>query len=691
MSAYRTVCLAAVALAVSSFIHLPARAQLPATRLGGIYPAGAQAGQTVEAAITGADLDDVDRLMFSHGGITAKQTMAQPGPFDKGPQPVANAFTISVAANVPIGLYEARAMGKYGTSNPRAFAVGDLPEAIEAEPNNDREQATEVTLPVAINGQSNANGDVDHFKFTAAAGQRMIVIGYARQIDSPMDTVVTVFDPAGRQLDSNRDGLRGDSLLDFQTPSAGEYVVKVHDAAYQGGAEHVYRLHIGVLTVIDYVFPPAAAAGGNRPLTIYGRNLPGGQAAGVAIDGRPLQKLTVNVPIPGGAAAAALSFDSRLDPASAGIDATEYRVKGPQGVSNAALIGIATAPPVNEAEPNNSPAQAQKLSAPCEVMGQFFGQRDRDWYAIEAKAGDAISVEVISARMGVRSHPSLLVQQVVKPAAGEEPELLKQLAYVFETADSDGGSEFDLRTSDPTFRFTAPADGSYRIMLRDAYGDVKADPRSVYRLAIYNGQPDFRLAAVAEGSHSAVLLRKGGQVGVRVVAFRRDGFDGEINISAAGLPPGVTATEAIIGPAQNHTMITLAAAANANPATGLIQVVGKAKIGSADVSRNARFGAARRRHDRPTECESASADGRWTVDRRFGRLGLGGRNIADCRLQRRRRKGLGRRPRRQAENPCRPRGRFQGEDQLHAARPAAECQRARGRYRSEPTGRGVRG
>lgn len=605
------------AAAVLAAVASPGFAQLPAARLGSIYPAGARAGQTVEVTITGADLDGVDRLTFSHAGIKAVQKTAEPGPFDEGPQPVENQFVVTVAANVPVGVHEARAVGKYGMSNPRAFSVGDIAETGEIEPNNQASEATEVEQPTVINGRSNAAGDIDYYCFQAAAGQRITVAGYARRIDSPLDSVITVYDPQGRQLGSSRDALEGDSLVDFRARSAGRYVIEIHDAAYQGGPDYVYRVHVGVLPVIDFVFPPAAAAGGNRRFTIYGRNLPRGQNAGLTVDGAPLQKLTANIALPGGAAAQALKYDSLLEPAAAALDAVEYRVKSPLGSSNPVLVGVAAATPVEESEPNNAPDQAQQLKAPCEVMGQFYPARDRDWFRFDAKQGESFGIEVIAQRMGVHANPSLMVERVVKPAEGEEPEQTQQLGYVFDSARDDGGPEFDIRHDDPVFRFTAPDDGTYRILVRDAYADVASDPRHVYRLALYNGQPDFRLAAVAEGSHSAVLLRKGGQVGIRVVAFRRDGFDGEIELAATNLPPGVSATGAILGPEQHHTMIVLSAAANAKDATGLIQVVGKAKVGASQVMRTARFGTAlavtQQRNQNATQLPAA-VDGRIARD-----------------------------------------------------------------------------
>src|SRR6185437_2551134 len=101
-----------------------APAQLPVTRLSGVFPPGGRQGESVEITISGTDLDSVDRLMFSHPGIVARPKLRDPAEFETAPQPVPNQFQIAVGADVPPGIYELRAVGKYGVSNPRAFAVG---------------------------------------------------------------------------------------------------------------------------------------------------------------------------------------------------------------------------------------------------------------------------------------------------------------------------------------------------------------------------------------------------------------------------------------------------------------------------------------------------------------------------------------------------------------------------------------
>jgi hypothetical protein len=566
-----------------------ARAQLPAARLDGVFPAGCNAGKTFDLTIAGADLDDVDRLHFTHGGITAQRKMGPPGPFDDGPQPVPNQFVVTVAGDVPPGLYEVRAQGKYGVSNPRVIEVGTLAEVNEAEGNNTPGQPNDVALPVVVNGQINGGADVDCVRFTAKAGERVLIVCDTRRIDSPLDVVLTVFDAGERTLGESAVGSVGAALVDFAAPADGAYVVRVTDALYRGGAQYTYRLIVGALPHIDFVFPPAGQPGTTAQITLFGRNLRGGQPSGLTVDGRPLEKLAVGVALPGNPLEAVLA-GVRLEPQQAGLDALEYRVGAPQGASNASLVGFATAPVMLEQEANNTPETAQKLVPPCEVAGQFHPLRDRDWYTFSAKQGDVFAVEVLSHRLGLPTDPSLVVQQVTKNEAGQEQTTL--LARVDDVGNRDGGYEFDARTGDPVYRFVAPAEGTYRLLVQDGYSSLKSDPRLVYRLAVRREQPDFRLAAVPADSSGALLLRKGGRAALRVVAFRRDGFAEPIRVSASGLPQGVTSTEVVIGPASNAATLVVTAADGAAAAVGQVQVVGKALVGGQEATRVARCGGA---------------------------------------------------------------------------------------------------
>jgi hypothetical protein len=579
------------AQSVLALILLPGvlPAQLPAARLDGIFPAGATPGATFDLTITGNDLDDADKLHFSHPGITAARKMVEPGPFDEGPQPVLNQFIVTVAGDVPAGLYEVRAQGKYGITNPRTFEVGSLAEVVETEPNNTLSQAAAVTAPVVVNGQINGATDVDHFRLAVKSGQRLLVSCAARTIDSPLDAEITISDESGRLLAEGMKGHDGEAVVDLAATADGIWLVRITDAVFRGGPQYVYRLTIGPLPYIDYVFPPAAVAGTNTAFTLFGRNLPGGQPSGLSLDGRSLEKLDLQIGIPGNVAELPVPA-ARLNSEQAGLDFVPYRFTGPGGASNWRHVAAARAPVVLEAADNETPQSAQKLTLPCEVAGQFYPQRDRDWFQFDARQGEVVNIELYSQRLGPPTDAALLIQQVTKNDAGQEQ--MSVLARVDDITERPGGYEFDTRTTDPAYRFTAPADGTYRILVQEGFSALHSDPRLVYGLVLRPDQPDFRLAAVPSNASGALFLRKGGRDTIRVVAFRRDGFTGDIRVSASGLPEGVTSNEVLIGSTVNTATLVLTATENAPPRVGQVQIVGKATIGDQEVARVARCGTA---------------------------------------------------------------------------------------------------
>ena len=64
-----------------------------------------------------------------------------------------------------------------------------------------------VTVPVVINGRIQKSGDEDYFIFKAEAGQKLLMEVDARRLDSPPDSVLALFDAAGKKLAANLDPL----------------------------------------------------------------------------------------------------------------------------------------------------------------------------------------------------------------------------------------------------------------------------------------------------------------------------------------------------------------------------------------------------------------------------------------------------------------------------------------------------
>ena len=567
-------------------------AQLPFARLSTVFPPGGKAGTTIEAAVTGSDLDEANELHFSHTNITARQKVAE-----KTGEPETNKFIVTIGADVPPGIYEVRVMGRFGVSNPRAYVVGDLPELTSPTTNHTVTSATGVPPGTVVNGRADAD-TVDYFKFPARKGQRVLIECLAKDIDSRMDDTLILYDAGGQELERRRRG----GLLDFIAPADGEFVLAVSDFTYRGGPDYFYRLTIGAGPHIDFIFPPSGLPGTKSRYTLYGRNLPGGASAReLLIDGKPLEQLSVEIELPGDPAAQESSpVGLTLKPAQAVLDGIEYRVRTPQGVSNPVLLSFATAPVVTEQEPNDRPDQAQKVPLPCEFVGQFYPPGDRDWLTFEAKKGGVYWIELFSHRLGFPTAPFALVQRVGKNDKGEET-----VSDVHELYSSDaniGGQEFNTTTRDPSWRFEVKEDGNYRIRVSDLFNRYENNPRFVYRLSLRRESPDFRLVTLPQApppankdAKEAMLwtpfLRRSETIPVKVLAFRRDNFNGEIQLAAEALPPGVTCAAAKIDADKNSGVLFLTAAENAESWFGPIKVVGQAKIGDSDLARVARPGS----------------------------------------------------------------------------------------------------
>jgi len=569
----------------------PIRAELPQAKLFTVFPPGAHTGSAIEVSVNGADLDEPAQLLFSSTNITAKPKSGD-----------ATRFLVTVASNAAPGVYDARFVGRFGISNPRAFVVSALPEIEEKDTNHTMASAMEILPDTIVNGHADASA-TDFFKFSTKKGQRILVDCVAKAIDSRMDAGLVLYDSSGRELERNRRG----GLLDFTPVADGQYVLKVHDFLFRGGAEYFYRLCVSTGPRIDFIFPPAGLAGTKSKYILYGRNLLGGAPVkDLKIEGKALEQLEVEIEAPADAMAGQASSSPVLSDslsnrfgeirgeglAQCVVHGFEYRLQTPQGVSNPILISFATGPLITEQEPNNKPEQAQKISLPCEVVGQFYPAGDQDRFTFEARKGEVYSVEVFSQRLGLPTSPFLLVQRVTKTEKGEEK--VAELAEVYASDNNIGGREFKTSTLDPAWRFEVKEDGTYRIAVSDLFNSTQNDPRRVYRLSVRRAAPDFQLVALAspppqakpdarEAHVSSAFLRRGETIPVKVLAFRRDNFDGEIQLSVEGLPQGVTYPETKIEAVKNSTVLLLTAAEGSPPCSawaGPIRVFGKSSTGA---------------------------------------------------------------------------------------------------------------
>jgi hypothetical protein len=562
---------------------------LTAPRLLTVMPPGGKIGSTVEVTFTGTDLEKPEQLLFSHPGIKAEPVAAAepPPPPKTEPKrrrrggmgtPVVSRFKVTLSANVSPGIHDVRFVNQWGVSNPRAFVAGDLNEVLEKEPNNDVEQAQRVAVNSTINGSMANPTDVDYYVFAGKKGQRVIFSCLAASIDSRFHPSLEVYDSRGKQLSSGRDYNNSDAVTDCILTGDGDYYVRLYHFTHtEGGTEHFYRLSISTAPWIDAVFPCVLSAGKPTNVTVYGRNLPGGKLDPSAVaDDRVLEKITV--PVSGTGVAPAV-FSGLIMPKMAGIDGFEFRLRNDSGWSNPFRIGLTQAPLVLDNGNNDTPETAQAVSVPCEIAGHVEKPRDRDWYSFTAKKGDTCLIEVFSDRLGAPVYPYFLLR-------GEKGDLK-------ESDDNQDmlSRKFYIRSEDPQpFRFTAPADGTYQLMVSSRLADTVAGPRHFYRVRIAPPQPDFQLIALADDENrpTGTTVLAGGQQAFNVFALRQDGFSGDISLRVEGLPPGVMAPSQTIGGVLRETSLVLSADKTAAAWTGSIKITGTATIEGKKVVREAR-------------------------------------------------------------------------------------------------------
>lgn len=588
----RSAALCGLLAATAAFAQPPANV-MPQPRVSSVFPVGAKAGTSVEVTVTGTDIDDPTGLLFSSPEIKAELVVPpEPKPDPKakdmpkkggrtGPQTAAK-FKITVPASVPPGTYDVRVVSKFGVSNPRAFVVGTLPEVDEStKAHNDVPDAQRVELNTTINGTIANTADVDYYVFAGKANQRVLISCVTSSIDSKARPLVELFDRDGKRLAGSRNYRDNDALADATLPADGDYYVRVCEFAYQSGsADHFYRLTITTGPWIDAVYPPAVQPGKPTQVTLYGRNLPGGKVVeGMKIDGRPVESATVTVTPP--AERGKLAVRGSVAPPQALNDGFEFRLPG----SNAVPIYLTDVPvTVEKGSDNDTPGAAELLTVPGEVAGRIEKRGDKDWYAFTAKKGEVYYIELYADRIG----SAMDMYFSVKAGTEKYPDLSGEQD---DDPDVLHPQSFFNRHSDPApYKFTAPADGPYLILVASREANTNFGPRSIYRLRVAKANPDFRAVVMAKSRDlpAAPLAGQGSDIALDVFVNRTDGFTGTVTATAEGLPAGVTAKSALIGTGQKWGTLVLSAADSAAPFSGAITVKCMATIDGKPVSRDAR-------------------------------------------------------------------------------------------------------
>ncbi|WP_435007812.1 PPC domain-containing protein [Tundrisphaera lichenicola] len=495
-------------------------ASAKAPTLETLFPAGAARGSAVEVTAGGNFERWPVRAWTSKPGLTIKFGE------EKGK------LSIEVAPDAPTGVHWVRLFDDEGATAPRPFFVGVLPEWNEVEPNDEVGQAQKIDLPdLIVNGRLAKRGDVDGYRVHLAKGQTLVASMEAhRRLGSPMDGVLQVASSAGFVLAQNDDEHERDPQIAFEAPSDGDYIVRAFafpfvqasTIRFDGESTYVYRLTLATGGVVDHSFPLAISESGPSEVEATGWNIPEGA-----------RRLPVEPP---------------------GLEASTPIRLHHAGLANEAEVLVVRPPSIIEAEPNDFD-HPQPVNLPVAISGRLDPPRDVDAYAFEARKGAILNFRVEARSIGQ------MVDAVLRISDASGKMIIEE--------DDNGRRDFD-----PEVRFTAPADGTFRVTVRDLNG--QGGPRHAYLLVAESPRADFALTLKGD----QFPLTPGKPTEVEVAVDRQEGFAEPIEIGLEGHYDGVISSPVVSlpeGPTAKSVTLKLEPCDCAK--TGPIRIVGTSREG----------------------------------------------------------------------------------------------------------------
>ncbi len=200
--------------------------------------------------------------------------------------------------------------------------------------------------------------------------------------------------------------------------------------------------------VLNKATPASAVRGQTVRVRLDGQNLDGGAEVTASPPG-------LKVAVAPGGTAATLDVDVTI-PADAPPGAYPLTVKTSGGASGPTTFIVDRFSPILEVEPNDSPRTGQAILLPATVVGAIGKAGDGDYYRFEAKAGQEIGVQLLTAAIRSKLEPVLEL-------VGPDDRVV---------AESENG----------LLGYTCPAAGVYAVGVRDR--EYRGDATMFYRLNI---------------------------------------------------------------------------------------------------------------------------------------------------------------------------------------------------------------
>jgi len=492
----------------------------------------AHAQPTLSRSVPASLISGVPTEVTIHGGkLTGTLTLWSPlGLKIEAIKPAEDQKTvtckITADAGQAVGVVAILAANAAGISEPLLIMIDDLPPIADNADNHSPEKAQPISAANVVHGRS--DGVVaDYYLLPLEAGQKISIEVVAQRISSAMDPIVTLLDPAGRELVTADDsqGLGADCRFQFTCTSPGDHLLKIRDSRHQSGGS--YSLRIGDFPIITSTFPLGGRLGATNRFKFTGLS---------ATDAQPV---ILQVP--------ESTSSRRLAVSAKSVDGKS---------SSMVLLATSDLPESIESEPNNQLDQGTPVTVPCAVNGVFQNAADSDCYEFAVTASQRLDFTSFGRSLGT---PAYAFMQLFD----------EQGKQVAESAVTDA--------DELTLTYTPPQDGMLRLVVHDLIN--RGGTEYAYRVEIRSG-PDFSLTLKQE---KGTLLKfkvpaSGGYFSLKVQSQRR-GYEGPIRLELENADPRFQLYHAVIPAKSNEVTLHFVTPVDFKPAEFTsLRIVGLADV-----------------------------------------------------------------------------------------------------------------
>ena len=277
-------------LILASLLTLSAYAQKLTS--GYLFPAGGQVGTTVEIEAGGLNINKAVKVMFNHPGIKGEVIPVVESAASKRKRRRLNdqsspqladkvKIKITIAADVPCGLYDLRLQSPKGLSNKLPFEVSSYPNFIEEKKSSISKPNKVTSLPAVLCGYVSPGG-IDYFQFAGHKGETLVASVKGRQlvpyiadaVPGWFQPVIKIVDSKGKEIAFSDDYHHYvDPVIITTLPKDDNYTLMIHDAIYRGREDFNYRIEIGVIPFVTGRYPAYGVAGKKIKQELEGVNL----------------------------------------------------------------------------------------------------------------------------------------------------------------------------------------------------------------------------------------------------------------------------------------------------------------------------------------------------------------------------------------------------------------------------------